>query len=188
MHQETPFSLIVWTNHNNLPFPTKVLPLLEGVDWEEYVWNAAGLPIQAAKYTMQDGKDLYLSELPNGTIKVEKCEYFTGDIMVIGYFIDKDSDNGTNYIVNFLVTIVKGSVLEVKLYEVKSQSSKEYTLALNDFNNKIEKIIKISNSRLFMFFYKPWFIVVRIFSWLILSCLRFLHMGIAWIVTKLTPY
>ena len=99
MQPDMPFSLIVWEDVSNLPFPDEVKKITTAINWNEFEWHASGLPYPMAKFTMSGGKNLYLSELPNGEIKVKKAADFTGDIIMAGFFVDEDEAGEYNYFV-----------------------------------------------------------------------------------------
>lgn len=179
--------MIVWDDIVNLPFPEEVKETIKDVDWNGYEWHASGLPVHAAKYSMVGGKNLYLSELPNGETKVEKAEHFTGNILMAGFFVTKNEADGSNYFVNFVVTILKGEVVEVKLNQMKRQPFKEYELAMKDFNNNIRKSMIVTNSWWFKWLYRPWFLTVRSGAYVLLFIFSLLKEALIWTVNKLTP-
>lgn len=182
-----PYSLLVWENVSNLPLPEEISHVIKDVKWDEFEWHAAGLPIPLAKYTMTGGKELYLSELPNETIKVEKMSEFTGNLLMAGFFVDSEDKEGYNYFVNFLVTVLYGEVVEVKLAKVNKQPVKEYLTAVEDFQKNLKRVMKISNSWWYKWLYRPWFFVVRGLGFIVLFILKFINDITIYVVVKLTP-
>jgi len=187
MQNDTPYSLMVWENVTNLPFPEYIKPIVQKIKWDQFEWHVLGLPISFAKYTISGGKELYLSELPDETIKVEKMSEFTGNILMGGYFVNEEDPDGFNYFVNFLSTIVKGEVLEVKLQEVHKQPVREYQEAMNNFQVHIKKVMRTSGSWWFKWLYRPWFLCIRGAGWVSLMILKFFRLVVVKTVHFLTP-
>lgn len=187
MQTDMPFSLIVWEDVSNLPFPDEIKNITSTVNWNEFEWHVSGLPYPFAKFTMSGGKNLYLSELPNGEIKVRQLTDFTGDIIMAGFFVDEANIGEFNYFVNFRITILKGSVVDVKVDKLQKQPSKEYQEAMSDFNNNIKRIMSISSSWWFRWLYRPWFLCVRAIGFGVLFVLKFFKDVTVWVVSRLTP-
>ena len=187
MQNETPYSLLVWENISNLPFPKEVKELIKEIKWDKFEWHALGLPVPFAKYNVTDGKELYLSELPDGEIKVERLDEFTGNILMGGYFMDDENAEGFNYFVNFVATIIKGGVSEVKVHQIHKQPVKEYQDAMMDFQNHIEKVAKRSSSWWYKWLYCPWHAIVYTIGYSLLFILKFFKATVVTIVKFLTP-
>lgn len=183
---ETAYSILLWEDISNLPFPKEVRAITKAIKWDEFEWHVIGLPEENAKYSMVGGKTLYLNEMPDGDIKIEKCTDFTGNIFVGGYFVDEDVD-GNNYLLAFRVTIVKGELLEIAVDRLNKQSSKEYKDALNDFQNRMNHMKKVSESFWFKYLYRPWYLLVRGISFSVLFILKTIKDVVVWITNHLTP-
>lgn len=177
---------MIWEDTSNLPFPTDIKPLLKDIKWDQFEWHVFGLPVPFGKFSMSGGKTLYLSELPNGVVKVEKMSDFTGNIAMGGYFLD-DSEDGYNYFVQFVVTICKGEVLEVNVHTVQKQPVQEFRHAMEDFQANVNKVIKRTESWWFKWLYHPWFLVVRGIGFVFLFLIKVARDIVVWIVKKLTP-
>ncbi len=182
-----PFSLIVWENAGELPFPKEVRELVAQINWDEYEWHITGLPHPFAKYSMSGGKKLYLSELPDGSIKIEQDTSFTGKVLLAGFFTNDKDEEGNNYFINFLVTILNGEVIDVQLDKVQSQTVKSFKIAMQDFNDNIRKVMAISNSWWFKWLYRPYFLAVRGVAYVLLFILGFIRGAVVWTTQKLTP-
>ena len=182
-----PHSLIVWDTVENLPFPPEVKALTTKVKWDEYEWHVAGLPIPLAKYSMCEGKILYLSELPNGESKTERMLDFTGNIAMGGFFVDEENIDGWNYFITFIVTILKGDFVESKVLMIDKQPCQVYRDVCEGFKQSAERVARISNSFWFKWFYRPWFMTIRFLGFITLWILKFISNAIIWTVRKLTP-
>jgi hypothetical protein len=187
MQETMPYSLLVWDDVSNLPFPDEVKPILGAVKWDEFEWHAAGLPMPYAKYGMTGGKSLYLAEQPDGNIKIEKMSEFTGNISIGGFFVDDTNPEGFNYFVNFIVTIVKGEVIEIVMNHLQKQPVKDYQDAMANFQRDISKIIKISDSFWFKWLYRPWFFIVRGIGFCFLFVIKLFKDIVIGTVKFLTP-
>jgi hypothetical protein len=187
MQNETPFSLMVWEDVSNLPFPKEISAIIHNIKWSEYQWHVIGLPMPHAKYSMSCGQNLYLSELPDGTTKVENLSDFTGKIAIGGYFVDEENIDGYNYFITFIVTLIHGTVSEIEVDGIKKQPLEEYNNAINTFRRDIIRIEKMSQSFWFKWLYRPWFYTVRGLGYVFLTILKCFKVAIIWIVNKLTP-
>lgn len=184
-----PYSLLVWDDAKNLPIPAEIQEITKDIKWEKFEWHVVGLPTADAKYSVVDGKTLYLSELPNGDCKTEKMSDFTGNISIGGYFVDDNTmtQDGFNYFVNFIVTILKGEIVEVKLYKVNKQPIVEYKAVMADFEKDIDRVIRISSSWWFKYLYRPWFLTVRSIGFVCVWIIKLINDGFVWFINFLTP-
>lgn len=187
MQDEQIYGTLTWDDISNLPMPDEVKPLITQTDWTKFEWYAMGLPWDEAAYNVVGGKSLYLAELPNGTIKVLKLSEFTGNIVIGGYFVNEIDPEGFNYFVSFSVTILRGEVIEVTLYQLNKQPVLEYHKAADDFNKNIKRLIKITKSWWFKYLYRPYYLVVRGAGAGCLHLLHFVRVCIIKTVIFLTP-
>ena len=187
MQNETPYSLITWDNVGNLPFPKEIKDISATIEWDKFEWHAIGLPVENAKYNMLGGKSLYLSEYPNGDIKVEYQSTFTGDILMGGYFVNENDKDGYNYFINFIVTILQGEVKAVEVQQLNKQSVKEYDSVIAEFQNDIRRVAKITSSWWFKYLYRPWFLIVRGVAYASLFVIKFINDAIVWLAKFVTP-
>lgn len=188
MQDEMQFSLLVWEDVNNLPLPDEIRGITKDVKWDAFEWHAIGLPLSQAKFTMGGGKTLYLSELPNGEVKVQQLQDFTGRIAFSGYFVDEEGVGGFNYFITMIATIVKGEVIEVEVNNFQKQPIEEYKHAMQDFQVHVNRVLRMSNSWWFKWLYRPWFFVVRGLGFMIFCVLKFFRDCVLWVVKKLTPF
>lgn len=188
MQKNTIFSFIVWDNVSRLPFPEEVKQIMGEVNWPEFEWQVQGLPIPFARYSVLDGKVLYLDELADGTSKTERVEKFTGKVLITAMIQDKNIEDGYNYIVSFLVTFLKGEFVEAELDKKLKHSAKEYEAAFGLFQTKMKQIMTRQNKWWFRFIYVPWAIVIRFISYCLLLFLNTSHRVIVTVVEKLTPF
>ena len=184
MQNETPFSLLVWEDASNLPFPPEVSELIKSVKWQTFEWHTFGLPIAFAKFNVSGGKELYLSELPSGEIKVQKMSEFTGDIAIGGFFMDEGNPEGFNYYIQFLVTFCKGQAIDIRLNGTQKQSMKEYQQAIDEFQTSLNRVTKITTSCWFKWLYRPYFLIVRGIGFVLFLFIRDV---VTWIIQKMTP-
>jgi hypothetical protein len=186
MQESIQSNLLIWDNITNIPFPKDTLEIIKNVDWSQYIWQTIGLPIPFAKYSIVEGKSLYLDEMPDGTTNLKRCE-FTGDILMSGFFVDEKKEHGYNYLLTFIVTILKGNVIEVSLKEEQKQDLESYEKAYLLFEKKFNKNFKILNSKTYKYIYIPYSIILRTISYFIIWLLNLLVKGIVYITNKLTP-
>ena len=187
MQDEVQHSFLIWDNVDNLPFPPEVKALTTKMKWDEYEWHTAGLPIPLAKYSMSDGKMLYLSELPNGNCKTERMTDFTGNIAIGGFFVNEEDSDGWNYFVTFIVTILKGDFVEAKILRIDKQPYQAYANACEEFKQSAERVARIVNAWWFKYLYRPWFMTIRFLGFIALCILKFISNTVIWTVRKLTP-
>jgi hypothetical protein len=185
MQQQTTWNLLVWDSPESIPFPEEVKPLLSKIKWDTYEWHTCNLPINYAKYSVSGGKDLYLNELPNGQIKIEKQE-FTGEIPLVSYFINEDRD-GYNYFVAFTVKFYNGEVKEILLDTIQKQLTKEYEDVVRQLNVSVARAQKRTNSFWYKWLYRPYAYSVRGIAFIPLIVLNFLRYLIIKTVRILTP-
>lgn len=178
---------MVWEDTSNLPFPQEVREIIKGIKWDEFEWHVFGLPVSQAKFTMSGGKKLYLSELPNGEVKVRALPEFTGNIAIGGYFVDENNPDGNNYFLQFIVTVCKGEVVDTVMSQMKKQPVCEYKAAIASFKDNVDRVIRISSSWWFRFLYRPWFLLVRGIGYVVLFFLKLFKDITVFVVKKLTP-
>ena len=187
MQNETPYSLITWDNVSNLPFPKEIKDISASIQWDKFEWHAIGLPVENAKYNMSGGKSLYFCESPNGDIKVEFQSSFTGDILIGGYFVNQEDKDGYNYFINFIVTILQGEVKNVEVHQLTKQLVKEYDSVMEEFQNDIRRVAKITSSWWFKYLYRPWFLMVRGITYATLFVIKLINDAIVWFAKLITP-
>ena len=178
---------MVWDDISNLPFPQEILEIIKNIKWDEFEWHAFGLPIPFAKFNMAGGKKLYLVELPDGSVKVQELSDFTGNISIGGFFVDEVNVDGYNYFIQFIVTICKGEVLEIRVNNINKQPACEYRDAIKDFQANVSRVVRISESWWFKWLYRPWFLSVRFVGYVILFLLKLFKDITVWVARKLTP-
>lgn len=177
----------MWEDVTKIPFPKQVAELISKIDWNKYEWNITGLPVAEGKYIMGEGKSLYLSELPDGTVKIQRDDSFTGKVFLVGFFQDETNEEGYNYFIDFLVTILNGEVLNVELHKVTEQSVKEFKKSLEDFNAGVKKSIEQHNAWWYKYLYLPWYFAVRGLGYIAICILNFIKTCVFWLVTQATP-
>jgi hypothetical protein len=180
------FSFLTWENVSNIPLPHEVREITKELDWSKQDWQVQGLPIPFARYSILDGKTLYLDELPNGEAKTQKMDDFTGKILIASFFIDKNPE-GFNYFVTYVVTLFKGEVVEVSEHSVNKQPVQEYNAAFNDFTAHMRQIMKRHQSWWYKWLYLPYALTFRAIAYGIITVLDFLKFIIVMIVKTLTP-
>lgn len=179
------YSLLVWDNVKNIPFPEEVKTTIANVDWSKYEWHVVGLPLSFAKYSLSDGKTLYLEEFPLGIQSLNKEEY-TGDVAVASYFIHPDK-NGDNFLVGLRVTLLKGEVVEVTVEKIQRQSNIEYQEQLSRMQEGIRINIAKYNSWWFRWLYKPWAWTVRLVATIIIYIFKICAAIVGQVAFWLTP-
>lgn len=180
------YNLIVWEDVSNIPFPEEVKTVIQSVKWAEYPWQAWGLPIIGAKYTLSGGKALYLEELPTGKVALSKQE-LTGEIFVANYFVNETDPTGYNYFIEFKVTLLKGEVIEVSLVKFDKQLASDYKAEMLDFSNKFQKNLKRVNSWWYKWLYRPWYYGVRVPAYILVMILSFFRWLVIWFSKLITP-
>jgi len=181
---------MVWEDTSNLPFADDVREFTKNTEWDKYEWQVLGLPVPFAKFVMSGGKTLYISELPDGRVKLRRLTDFTGQIAMSGMFLAEDNKEVAsefNYFVSFVVTICKGEVVEVELANVHKQPIEEYKQVMADFKLRVSRLTRISRSWWFYWLYRPWSLVVRSIGIGILWILKFFKDVVVWVVSRLTP-
>ena len=141
----TTYNSLVWENPENLPFPEEVKPLLKTVKLDELKWNASGLPIHGAEYSISSN-ELYFIEAPDGQVQVEKIE-FTGQFLMGAVFLDEGAEQ-QSYFITFLITLCKGEVVEIKLNKTEPIRTQAYKDSLDKIDLGFKKKIKRQNSLL----------------------------------------
>ena len=101
-----------------------------------------------------------INRIPFSEACIEKSN-FTGDILISGFFIDEKKEFGYNYLVTFLVTILKGEIVDIILESEESQDLEDYERAYKLFEYNYEKNLKMFNSWFFRKIYTPYAITVR---------------------------
>ena len=187
MQDEAQYSLLVWEDVSNLPLPDEIKKVTQTVKWDQFEWHAVGLPISQAKFSMSGGKVLYLSELPNGEVKVKKLSEFTGRIAFSGFFIDEESIGEFNYFITLIATIVKGEVIEVEVSDFNKQPLDEYKDAIKVFEKKLNHVMRTANAWWFKWLYRPWFFVVRGLGYVALWILNLFRICVIRCVKWITP-
>lgn len=173
MQQKTNWNFLIVEDIKGIPFSNDCKRILHNTNFSNYLWQTYGLPIPFATYALVDGKSLYLDALPGGETKVEKSN-FTGDILMSGFFIDEKKEYGYNYLVTFLVTILKGEIVEIILDKEEPQDIEDYERAYKLFEYNYLKNLKMFNSWLYRWIYAPYAIIIRksaLFLVLILECI-----------------
>lgn len=167
------------------PFPEEVKPLVQKTDWNDFVWNTAGLPVNGGHYSLVNGSELYLDALPNGEAKVQK-EDFTGEILAVNYFVSPETD-GWNYLVKFKLIFLKGALVEVLFDSSEKQEYKVYSDGLAKYTNDFHKVLKRQTSWWYRFLYKPYRITVRCIALVLVWILSLVKDLIVKLTLFLTP-
>jgi hypothetical protein len=154
------FSFLAWENVSNIPFPDEIKEITKDLKWDDQDWQVQGLPIPFAHYTLADGKTLYLQELPDGRVRVEKQD-FTGDITVGSYFQNKDT-TGDNFFLALGVTLYKGEVKDICVREVMRHPAQKMQEISEHIKSMLHRQVERQKQWWFRWLYKPYAIVTRI--------------------------
>jgi hypothetical protein len=183
----TTLNFLQWEDSHKLPFPEEVKELVNSFNWEDFVWNSSGLPINEATYSLNGWKHLYYEADPTGKTVIQKQDDFNGEIFFWGYFVSPDKEEGTNYLITFKAVFLKGELIEVVLDNVQKHSSKTYTETINKLNEDFSKRLKRSTKWWYKYIYKWYSVFVRSIAYcLVWLCLKAKDL-ITYLALKITP-
>lgn len=143
---------------SKINFPEEVKNLLDKIDWYNQFWFVSGLPFENCKYCFSN-ELLYLEEDAEGNCKIKKSD-FTGEIFFSTTIINPDPKED-NYVLGFKGVVYKGLLAENELLKFNIQSSEEFEKGLVEYKEKLNKTIKILNSRWYKYLYIPYFYIVK---------------------------
>ena len=180
----TTSNFLIWDKIDKVPFPKETLGLVEKLDLKDTPWQTFGLPINFGKYSLLDGRFLYLEELPNGLIKIQK-ETFTGEIEASVFLYDKYNISNTHYIVVFNLIFFKGELTDIIFIKNQNIDKNIYQEGFKDLQFKIKKELMMKRSWFFKKIYIPWrfcinyifvvlLFIVEITKFLLMKLLEFL--------------
>jgi hypothetical protein len=183
MQQGITYNLLVWdSSAASFPFPKEIAQHAANIKWDEYVWNASGLPTHGALYSVV-GNKLYFEEHPDGKVELKQID-FTGEFLLGTVLMLKDNPT---FFICFKISVLKGEVMDVELHTQKSYEEQEYQNYVNGYSENVKKIISRQNKWWYRYLYLPYMIVVRTIGWLACGLLRFIAGLIAHVVLWLTP-
>ena len=180
-------SFLVWENVANLPIPEETKQVLASYKLDEFIWQAFGLPVPFAKYVMNSGVDLYIEALPDGETKIEKID-FTGEVKMLGYFVDEKRIGDFNYLLTFKIILLHGKVMEVSLERIDKQEMEVFDKAFAAFKKQFDKNNKKFHSWWFKWLYIPWTYIVKAVFWLPLQITFRLHQLLVFLFKKMIPF
>ncbi len=181
------FNFLLWEDSIKLPFPQEVRPLLSDIKWDTFYWQCAGLPKNDITYTLTGWRHLYQETDETGKTVIQKQDDFNGDIYFHGYFVNPDKEEGNNYLVTFKATFFKGDLMEVVLFELQKQSTKNYYEKVDIINQDFARRLSWTTKWWYKYLYKWYSIVIRSIAYaLVYLCLK-LKEVITKIALKITP-
>jgi hypothetical protein len=170
-----------------LPFPEESKPLIQNINWSEYLFNSSGFPENGATYSLLDGKTLYKEAKANGDTQISK-EDFSGEVLLGSYFVSPDKEEGSNFFLTFKAIFLKGDLIETSLKDCRKQPTKDYDSVVQKYLKNFDKITKRENSWWYKYLYFPYRFCLRMVAMGTIWVLLFLKEWITKITLFLTPY
>jgi len=180
----TTFNYLVWSSDKRLPFPEQTESLTAGIDLSSHVWNATGLPVTGALYSVS-GNQLYFEETPEGKTELKR-EEFTGEFIFGGVLLNKDQE-GPSFFLSFRATVLKGDIVEVLLEASQNIETKEYYQNIESLTKKMVQTIKRRRTWWYRWLYWPYMVVVRYVAIFLCWILVILKEIVSRIALFLTP-
>ena len=179
-------SFLSFDKPNILPFPNEMNEVIKAIDWKDFLWQAFGFPIGNAKYSLLDGSNLYIDELPSGETKILK-QNFSGQVTIGSIFLDKNVEAQFHYLISFSLILVKGTVMDISVEDFKKLPKAEYEKSFNTFEINFNKKNKIKNSWYFKYLYLPYSFLMEWGFFIIIQLLNLSVRFLMFILKKLTP-
>lgn len=163
--------------------PEKVKKACPNIKWDEYKWDAIGLPANGATFSLLKGMVLYREkESDNSPIKPERSD-FTGEVKVIGQFY---SDETNFYVVNKLV-FYNGELKSTTLEMCQEFDAKEQRAAAERSAAQVKERIRVLNSWWYKYLYSPWKFLIKVIATLLIMVLIVIREVIVFIANLLAP-